>query len=160
MGRILIALQLRERAYLPQPLLYLSAYFERNNDAYKDHLLEVSRNGAWTEWIDFFLQGVSEQATDTVQRSYTLLDLRDEYRSWALERRRTGNVANLVDLVFERPVLTVPTVETWLEVTPRAANQLVQKLVDEKTLVEITGKSRHRRFVAVDVLNIVSPPGE
>jgi Fic family protein len=159
-GRLLIALQLRDRAYLPQPLLYLSAYFERNRDAYKDHLLEVSRHGSWTAWIDFFLKGVAEQASDTVQRSYHLLDLRDEYRNWALGRHRTGNVAKLIDLVFERPVLTVPIVEKWLEVTPRTANQLVQKLVEESILIEVTGRSRHRRFVAVDVLSIVSPPDE
>jgi Fic family protein len=54
-GRLLIALQLRERAYLPQPLLYLSAYFEYHRDAYRDHLLAVSRSGTWTQWIDFFL---------------------------------------------------------------------------------------------------------
>jgi Fic family protein len=72
LGRLLIALQLREREYLSQPLLYLSAYFERHNDAYRDHLLNVSRSGAWNEWIDFFLRGVADQAHHTAQRSYRL----------------------------------------------------------------------------------------
>ena len=72
LGRLLIALQLREREYLSQPLLYLGAYFERHNDAYRDHLLNVSRSGAWNEWIDFFLRGVADQAHYTAQRSYRL----------------------------------------------------------------------------------------
>ena len=42
-GRLLISLLLCERGSLPNPLLYLSAYFERNRDAYADTMLRVSQ---------------------------------------------------------------------------------------------------------------------
>ena len=42
-GRLLIALLLCEWEILPQPLLYLSAYFERNRSAYYEHLRAVSQ---------------------------------------------------------------------------------------------------------------------
>jgi Fic family protein len=157
-GRLLIALQLRERAYLPQPLLYLSAYFEYHRDAYRDHLLAVSRSGTWTQWIDFFLQGVAEQSTDTVQRSYQLLDLLQRYQSWALAATRSGNLARLVELVFVRPVISIANVEEWLGVTQPAASRLVQQMVDRGILEEVTGKQRNRRFAALEILEILDAP--
>src|SRR5262249_30176758 len=69
LGRLLITLMLCERGRLPQPLLYLSAFFEKHDQAYKDHLLEVSRRGAWVEWIRFFAQGIAEQAKDAASRA-------------------------------------------------------------------------------------------
>jgi Fic family protein len=157
-GRLLIALQLRERAYLPQPLLYLSAYFEYHRDAYRDHLLAVSRSGTWTQWIDFFLQGVAEQSTDTVQRSYQLLDLLQRYQSWALAAIRSGNLARLVELVFVRPVISIANVEEWLGVTQPAASRLVQQMVDRGILEEVTGRQRNRRFAALEILEILDAP--
>src|SRR5206468_394160 len=43
-GRLLILLLLCVEKALPQPLLYLSAYFEKNRVAYYYHLWEVSRS--------------------------------------------------------------------------------------------------------------------
>ncbi len=160
LGRLLIALQLREREYLPQPLLYLSAYFERHSDTYRSHLRNVSRYGAWNEWIDFFLNGVAEQANDTALRSYQLLALLDRYQAWGLSASRTGNLAKLVELVFIRPVISFADAEAWLGVTQPGASRLIQQLVDQGILVEITGRQRNRRFAAREIIAIVSPPGE
>ena len=44
-GRLLIPLFLIERDVLATPLLYVSAYFERERSAYYDHLLQVSTTG-------------------------------------------------------------------------------------------------------------------
>src|SRR5262249_28954286 len=79
-GRLLITLMLCERQVLPQPLLYLSAFFEQHRDDYYDHLLNVSRRAAWNEWIGFFARGVAEQARDAVTRVQRLQDLQASYR--------------------------------------------------------------------------------
>jgi Fic family protein len=67
-GRLLITLMLCERGCLPEPLLYLSAFFERHRQEYYDRLLEVSRRGAWNDWLLFFAGGVAEQAHDATAR--------------------------------------------------------------------------------------------
>jgi Fic family protein len=159
-GRLLIALQLRESNYMPQPLLYLSGYFERHRAPYRDHLLAVSRSGAWNEWIDFFLSGVAEQASDTTQRSYRLLDLLDRYQSWAHPVSRSGNLAKLVELLFTRPIIAITHVEEWLGITWPAANRLVQQMADAGILVEVTGQPRNRRYAAREILEIVNPSDE
>jgi Fic family protein len=155
LGRLLIALQLRARDYLVPPLLYLSAYFERHDDAYRDHLLDISRNGAWLPWIDFFLQGVAEQARGAIQTSDRLLDLRDTYRTWALSESRSGNLTALIDFLFERPVLSIADVMKRLSVTRRAADQLVQRLIGQGILKEITGRQRNRQFAAREIIEAV-----
>jgi Fic family protein len=47
-GRLLISLFLHARGLLPQPLLYLSAYFERSRSEYYARLLRVTTHGDWT----------------------------------------------------------------------------------------------------------------
>ena len=79
-GRLLITLMLIERDLLPEPLLYLSAYFERHRGAYYDHLLAVSQKGAWEDWLLFFLRGVLTEARDASRRAGRLFDLRETYR--------------------------------------------------------------------------------
>src|SRR6266536_5812256 len=55
LGRLLVVFYLMERGLLRQPLLYLSAYFERNRDEYVGHLQRVREDGAYEEWVTFFL---------------------------------------------------------------------------------------------------------
>lgn len=50
-GRLMLILLLCHDRMLPQPLLYLSAYFERNRSQYYDLLLAVSQQGSWNAWI-------------------------------------------------------------------------------------------------------------
>ncbi|MCZ7672319.1 MAG: Fic family protein [Chloroflexi bacterium] len=45
-GRLLNSLLLHDWRLLLQPVLYLSAYFEANRQAYYDHLLAVSQKGS------------------------------------------------------------------------------------------------------------------
>ncbi len=77
LGRLLITLLLCMEAILPTPLLYLSAYLERNRQEYYHRLLRVSQAGEWDEWLIFFLRGVAEQAMDAVERSDRLRALRE-----------------------------------------------------------------------------------
>ena len=53
-GRLLIAFLLVEQQLLPQPLLYLSAYFEQHRSAYYDRLHAVRERGELREWLLFF----------------------------------------------------------------------------------------------------------
>jgi Fic family protein len=157
-GRLLIALQLQD--LLPQPLLYFSGYFEQHRGVYLDLLHDVSRSGSWVAWIDFFLQGIAEQATATTTRSNQLLDLMADYQQWAYSVSRSGNLAIVAEFLFERPVVSIADIQKRLEVTPRAANQLIQHFVDRRMLVEITGRQRNRRFAAREIMKIVDPSYE
>src|SRR5277367_5609494 len=57
LGRLLITLLLCSKGALREPLLYLSLYFKTNRDRYYDLLQRVRTDGAWEEWLAFFLEG-------------------------------------------------------------------------------------------------------
>ena len=159
LGRLLISLLLCERGCLTQPLLYLSAYLENNKDAYIDHLLEVSRSGAWIGWIEFFLDGVAIQAKEAVARCNELLDLRNLYRGRLQATSNSSKLLTLVDLLFERPAMTITGAATALGVTFRAAQQNIAKLESQGILKEVTGRRSSRVFLATGIVEVIERTG-
>lgn len=154
-GRLLLTLLLCAEELLPQPLLYLSAFFERNRQDYYRLLLSVSQAGAWTEWVSYFLRGVAEQSRDAVRRANRLLNLRQEYRTRLQSARSSALLLQLVDELFSFPAIAVTTAAKRLKVTPRAAQLNINKLIKAGILREVTGRARNRLFVAAELLNII-----
>lgn len=154
-GRLLLTLLLVSENVLPQPMLYLSAFFERNRDEYYRHLLAVSQDGQWAEWISFFLRGVAEQSRDAVQRSEKLLDLWNRYRKQLQTTRSSASALKLVDDLFRRPYLTVSSAASVLGVTFRAASLNVAKLVRAGILKELPGRKYGRIFRAREILEVL-----
>src|SRR5437588_5337539 len=105
LGRLLAVFYLVQQQVLPQPLLYLSAYFETHRREYYERLQAVRERGEIQEWLQFFLTAVAVQAEDAVARAEHLHDLREKYRS-ALAGSRSRAV-EVVDLLFVNPFVTV-----------------------------------------------------
>jgi Fic family protein len=134
LGRLMISLWLQREKILMAPMLYLSAFFERHQQRYYDALLKVSTDGAWEEWITFFLEGVSTQSKDAVQRAQKLVDLRAAYRGRMTGPRMPANLTTLIDDLFVVPATSVPAASRILGVTYQAARASVDKLVNARIL--------------------------
>ena len=154
-GRLLLTLLLSSENVLPQPMLYLSAFFERNRDEYYRHLLAVSLDGRWLEWISFFLRGVAEQSRDAVKRSEKLLGVWQRYRQQFQTVRSSASVLKLIDQLFHLPYLTVGSAKSILGVTFRAASLNVEKLVAGGILHELPGRKYGRIFLAREILEVL-----
>jgi Fic family protein len=151
-GRLLITLLLCEWQLLPEPVLYLSAFFERTRADYYAHLLAVNQRGAWRDWILYFLEGVSCEAQDAIRRSRQLLELRQGYRRKLETARAPGLSLRLVDELFAAPATSVPRAAALLGVTQRSAQLTISKLVGAGILEETTGRKRDRVFVATAIV--------
>jgi cell filamentation protein, protein adenylyltransferase len=156
-GRLLIAFMLHVENVLDQPLLYLSAFFERHRREYYRRLVEVTMKGAWLEWIDFFLQGVTEQANDAVRRTRELLDLSESYRRKIAPARNAGVLSSLIDGLFASPATTIPSVAANFNISYPAAKKNVQKLV-ALHILKPRRSGRGSVYVAEDLLKIVEAP--
>jgi Fic family protein len=156
-GRLLIAFLLHVENVLDQPLLYLSAFFERHRREYYRRLVEVTMKGAWLEWIDFFLRGVTEQAKDAVRRTRELLDLSESYRRKIAPARNAGVLSSMIDSLFASPATTIPSVATNFKMSYPAAKKNVQKLV-ALHILKPRRAGRGSVYVAEDVLKIVEAP--
>jgi len=154
-GRLLITLLLCAEGLLPQPLLYLSAFFERHRSQYYRLLLEVSQQGNWEEWIKFFLRGVSEQSVDALNRANQLQQLSLEYRELLHGKRSSATLLQMADLLFKNPVLTPNAMSQALDLTYVSAQKNIAKLVVAGILREVTGRKRGRIYVAQRVMEIL-----
>jgi len=154
-GRLLIILFLCQRGILNKPLLYLSAFFERHRREYYQYLLDVSQQGAWRQWLEFFLQAVVEQSGDAVGRARRLLDLHRDYYQMSIAKRLAPMAGQLVELVFMRPVLNARVVQECLKVTYPGAQKSINTLVDQGILAEITGGKRNKAYAAREILAIL-----
>jgi Fic family protein len=154
-GRLLIPLLLCAHERLVDPLLYMSAFFDRHRDEYMDRLLRVSTQGAWREWIAFFLRGVAECALEGQRLTDSLLALRERYHGLVRAARSSGLLATLVDDLFRVPSITIGRAAALLHVTPAAASYNLRKLASSGIIAEITGRTRDQVFVAREILEFV-----
>jgi len=154
-GRLLITLMLVTEGLLPQPLLYLSAFFERYRSEYYRLLLGVSKHAMWTEWIVFFLRGVAEQSKDAVSRANQLQDLSAHYRERLQKTKASAALIKLAEALFNRPMLTVADAQKILGHSQPSAQRNIDKLVQAGILAEITGRQRGRVFAAPEVMAVV-----
>jgi Fic family protein len=157
-GRLLITLLLCVEGLLPQPLLYLSAFFERHRQEYYRLLMAVSQSGSWRPWIAYFLRGIADQSSDAVKRANLLLSLRQRYREKMQSARSSALLLQMVDDLFSTPALDVSSASKRLNVTPRAAQLNVDKLIKSGILKEATGRRRNRIFVAAEIIDIIEAP--
>jgi Fic family protein len=97
LGRLLITLLLCSRGALRKPLPYLSLYFKTNRERYYDLLQGVRNQGAWEEWLAFFLQGTEITVRAAAEAAKQILTL------FAKDRERIqklGRAASPLHRVF------------------------------------------------------------
>lgn len=151
-GRLLISLLLHERGLLPQPLLYISAYFERSGAEYYDRLLRVSTHGDWHGWLTYFLKGVAIQAQAAVDDAERLLDLQARYHELLSKARARQAAHQLVDQLFLNPYVAAPHAARVLNVSAPTARAAIRDLEAQGVLREVTGRKWGQLFLAESIL--------
>ena len=155
MGRLLIVFHLVVRDRLPQPLLYLSSYFEKHREVYYANLQGVRERGDMDTWLRFYLEGVETQANDAVRRAERLIDLREKYRARVMESTR-GQAAVLVDSLIANPIINARRVEARLGVKRPTSLRMLSLLESLGILTAMEpGQRRERRFVAEEVMSAI-----
>jgi Fic family protein len=154
-GRLLLPLMLVREKRLDEPVLFLSAYLERHRQQYMDLLLAVSQKGVWLEWVRFFLKGVEESASESLEQTDALLALRQRYHDQFRAARSFGALQQLIDNLFVSPSITMTTTAKTLKITPAAASSNIRKLTEGGVLREVTGRKRDQVFVAHEILRFM-----
>jgi Fic family protein len=160
-GRLLISLLLCQWELLPRPLLYLSAYFERNRSEYYDRLLAVSRRGDWEGWLRFFLTGVRDQSREAASLVKNLQQLRGRYHQQLAGQRSAARMAEAADFLLGNPIVSVRGLQVGMVLADfKTAQRYIDALERAGILREVTGRRRNRLYRADDVFNAIqNPPG-
>jgi Fic family protein len=105
LGRILIPIFLCEKGRLSQPIFYMSAYLESNRERYIEQLRSLGKvKGAWNNWVEFFLEGLIQQAQDNVVKARQIHNLYEELKRQILDLTHSQYAVPLLDNMFEQPI--------------------------------------------------------
>ncbi|MDE0098815.1 MAG: Fic family protein [Truepera sp.] len=157
LGRLLITLLLCSEKVLKEPTLYLSLYFKTHRDSYYNLLQRVRLEGAWGEWLEFFLQGVIETAEQAFGTALRLLDLfdRDRKRIEGLGRR-AGSSLQVHQYLQRRPFIRVSESRKELPLSVPTILNAIRSLEELGIVREVTGRARNRLWVYGGYLEILS----
>ena len=159
LGRLLIPLILVAANVLNEPLLYLSVFFKKHRQVYYDRLQQVRLTSDWESWLLFFVDAVTETATQAVSTAQKLNQLRSTHRALLTDLGRMASSAQQVlDVLFEYPIANINTLVKHSGITAATAGKVMDKLAQpELALVsELTGQKRNRVFAYssyIDILN-------
>lgn len=155
LGRLLIVFYLVERGVLYQPLLYLSAYFERNRQAYVDALQAVRERGELDNWINFFARGVAEQARAALASAEALLRAREEFRTRLRDAGARGSAIDAAEGLIGNPFITAPRLASALGVSRQGAQYVIRSLERAGIIDEVATDARPTLYVARSVLDVL-----
>ncbi|MGN0750632.1 MAG: Fic family protein [Treponema sp.] len=155
MGRLLITLFLVSKGILDKPLLYLSALFEKNRSLYYDKLTITREKNDLNQWIKFFLVGIieiAEEGTITLQK---IMQIKKKSEDKILTfGRRASKGHDLLEALFSTPIVSIKTVQSLLQLTPKSAGEMVKLFVDNNILQEVSEQQRNRSFVFREYLDL------
>lgn len=148
-GRLLISLYLVHSKVLQKPLLYLSDFFEKNKTLYYDNLTFVRTKNDMSQWIKYFLEGVSQTAENSAQTLKKIIELKTylEKNKLLSLGKRTKTANEFLYFLFHSPVITSTALQKEMKITAKTANSLIDAFIGLNILKERTGYSRNRIFV-------------
>lgn len=155
-GRLLIALQLVDAEVLHSPVLNLSTWLEPRRQDYIDHLLQVSEDGDYDRWIEFFARGIKEQARASARRVTRLVEVQSELVQQVLDDGRKGVIVELTRDLIGSPLLTIKDVVNAYGITQPSARQVVLNLVELGILREMPGQTWGRLYRCKPVYDAIT----
>jgi Fic family protein len=157
LGRLLIVLYLVSFGLLAKPALYLSDFFEQHKGDYYDHLTAARTNHNLLGWLTFFLFGVRETASQSIQVFKEIIALKERIDREVLPHfhvRRQKNAQALIRHLYENPVVSIKQVTALLNVQPNTASTLISDFCEHAILRELTGQKRNRLFIFSDYVRL------
>ena len=147
-GRLLVPLMLREAGTLSEPVLNISAYFDRHRQAYYETLLRVSQKGEWRELVMFFLDACIEQSGRAIRSIRRLVALARLYGAALGPGRTAANAARLLEPLFGNPYITVPRAQRILRSKRAPAENALRDLAGAGIIRPVPGTRSPKVYAA------------
>ncbi|MBU1118604.1 Fic family protein [Patescibacteria group bacterium] len=144
MGRILMPLFLYSKKALSSPMLYLSAYFERNRDDYYDRLSGISKENAWEEWIIYFLNAVIEQSQINIKKAKSIHELYDHKKIKIVDLTHSQFAIKTLDFIFSFPIFNSSQFVKKSRI-PRASAARILGILERGGVINVAEKGSGKR---------------
>jgi len=156
LGRMFVPLFMWQVGLIQSPMFYISAYFEKDRDAYYNRLTLVSKDKNWTGWCRFFLEAVRSQAEDNHKKAKGILDLYNSMKPRVLAATRSQYAIHALDWIFRQPIFKGSDFVATAKIPETTAKRILTNLRRDgiiKPWSEEMGP-RSSVFAFVDLLNI------
>ncbi|MFJ4210166.1 Fic family protein [Paenarthrobacter sp. NPDC089675] len=153
-GRVLNVLMLVAAGLLSQPVLYLSKYIIGNKNDYYKRLLAVTAEEAWTDWIEYMLEGVRQTSISTLKKIDAIRTLQGDMKLEMSKVINGGGHVALLDVLFEQPYCRISNVMDVCRVSRPTATNWLNALKDGGILVDVK-VGRERLFINTRYMNLL-----
>lgn len=145
LGRLLIILWLKYNNYLNYPLLYLSLYFKQNREEYYLLLMDVRFKGKYEEWIKFFLKGIIEMSSNSIDTINRITELKGEINNLidSLNYKNKDIYYKVMDYLYRHPYFTNNDLIEEFNFTKPTSSKIIKQLVDLNIIVPTSDKKRY-----------------
>ncbi|MDH5513881.1 MAG: Fic family protein [Gammaproteobacteria bacterium] len=148
-GRLLIPLFIMKRGCLVSPSLYISGYLESDRDAYYERLGQISANGDWLGWVQYFLNVLVEQGESNLKLVRQITELYETKKAQITDLLHSDKGIFLLDMLFDQPVFRANEVYVRLDIQRQRAAQYIRTLKDAGVISERRPASGRRPAILV-----------
>lgn len=116
----------------------------------------MSRDGDWTGWCAFFIEGVKVQAEENLARAEAILRLHDDLKHRLPEMTRSQYAVRALDWIFARPIFAAPDFIRDAGIPAPTARRFLAVLRKNNILMDLrSGRGQRPAVIAFpDLLNI------
>ena len=156
-GRLLITLFLMEKGILSRPALYISYFLKMNRIEYYDRMTQVRKTGDYEQWVMFFLQALSDSASDAIQTIDALTALHNQSvaKLGAFSKRQQTNLLKLFAYIETNPIIDIQKTAAALGLSYNTVSKMVTILVDEGILRQTDKAGKAKIYSYADYLDIL-----
>jgi Fic family protein len=144
LGRMCVPLFMFKTGLIQSPMFYISSFFETNRDEYYERLLSISWDGDWTDWCQFFLRAVEQQAYENQRKANEILSLYEENKNQLVQITRSQYAIHALDFIFSRPIFKSTDFIDCNTIPQSTAKRILSDLRSAgvlKTIRESSGRS-------------------
>lgn len=145
-GRIINLLYLIQRGLLDTPILYLSGYIIKNKSDYYSKLLKVTTEGAWSEWVLYFLDAICETSKWTMTKVLAIQKLVEESSLFIKSKAPAIYSRELVELLFTQPYVRIQNLVDSEGIGRDTASKRLKILRNIEFLTEVK-KGKEKLFI-------------
>ena len=155
-GRLLISLYLYKAHVINFPFYYLSEAISQDKALYYQKLSD-SRVHSYDAWIRFFLQKCIAQSNHLIHYIDSLNALYERTKKRVREFISTPKFDQIIECIFNQPVLTVAYLAEYLSVSSGQAKRYMDKLEEMQILLG-DDRKRGRKYMFLELLDMARKP--
>jgi Fic family protein len=154
-GRILIPLFLFYKNVISTPMFYISEFLENNRKDYYKYLSLVSKEKEWNGWIKFFLNAISIQSNNNIQKIDKILSLYNQLKDEIVDIPTPKNSIKVLDFLFSTPIFSAKLFIEKTGIEKRNVYRIIDFL-SNKEIIFSDNKERNKTYSFDKLLKVIS----